>query len=255
MSDAQTTKRPRGTRWCSTGIVAAGIGLVAIIVGTLGVRLGIIGTFPAFGAYGFGSLAMIIALIAAGVGLLVSKGTAGGAAAGRTWLALIVALALTAANGMRMAESSGAPPIHDITTDTGNPPFFDAILPLRASAPNPPEYSGKETAELQRTHYPDIQTLTVEKPTDEVFVAAEQAVQDLGWEIVSADPDTGRIEATDTTFWFRFKDDVVIRLTPRGYGTYVDIRSKSRVGMGDMGTNARRVRTFLERLHQATDES
>jgi len=254
MNDAQT-KRPRGTRWCSTGIVSALIGLVLMILATLGVRLGLVDTFPAFGAYAVASLAMIVALITAGVGLLVSRGTAGGAAAGRAWLALLVALTVTANNGMRMMESSAAPPIHDITTDTGNPPLFNAILPLRAGAANPPEYSGNDTAELQRTHYPDIQTLSLEKPTDEVFVAAEQVARDLGWEIVSADPDAGRIEATDTTFWFRFKDDIVIRLTPRDQGAYVDIRSKSRVGMGDMGTNARRVQNFTNRLRQATGES
>jgi uncharacterized protein (DUF1499 family) len=70
----------------------------------------------------------------------------------------------------------------------------------------------------------------------------------MGWEIVATDPSRGRIEATDTTSWFRFKDDVVIRLTARDYGTYVDVRSKSRVGVGDMGVNASRIREFLERL-------
>ena len=74
------------------------------------------------------------------------------------------------------------------------------------------------------------------------------AAVELGWEIVAAEPDRGRIEATATTFWFRFKDDVVIRLTPRGYGTYVDVRSKSRIGGGDMGANANRIRRFLQRL-------
>jgi uncharacterized protein (DUF1499 family) len=70
----------------------------------------------------------------------------------------------------------------------------------------------------------------------------------MGWEIVAADVEEGRIEATDRTFWFGFKDDVVIRLTPSGERTIVDVRSKSRVGGSDVGTNARRIRSFLERL-------
>jgi len=63
---------------------------------------------------------------------------------------------------------------------------------------------------------------------------------------VATDPATGRIEATDSTFWFGFIDDVVVRLTPEtDGGTRVDVRSVSRVGLGDAGANARRVRNFL----------
>ncbi|MDX1493477.1 MAG: DUF1499 domain-containing protein, partial [Longimicrobiales bacterium] len=74
------------------------------------------------------------------------------------------------------------------------------------------------------------------------------AARAMGWEIIDADPDEGRIEATDRTFWFGFTDDVVIRLTPSGDRTIVDVRSKSRVGRSDVGTNARRIREYLERL-------
>lgn len=251
MNDSQGTKRPRGTRWCSTGIVFSVGGLLLIIIGLLGVRIGLFGPLGAFGAFGIGGLALIISIVSTGAGLMLSKGTAGTVPANRAWSALGIAILVIALSLFLRPDASGAPAIHDISTDVGNPPFFEAILPLRADAPNPPEYSGEETAELQQAAFPDIQTLTVEKPAAEVFDAAEQTARDMGWEVVAADPDTGRIEATDTTFWFRFKDDVVIRLTPRGYGTYVDIRSKSRIGRGDMGTNARRVRAFLARLGEA----
>jgi uncharacterized protein (DUF1499 family) len=70
----------------------------------------------------------------------------------------------------------------------------------------------------------------------------------MGWEIVAADPAARRIEATDQTFWFGFKDDVVIRLTAADGGTVLDVRSKSRVGRGDVGTNARRIRSYLDRV-------
>jgi uncharacterized protein (DUF1499 family) len=248
MNDAPTTKRPRGTRWCLTGIALAGIGALLVVLGLLGARAGLFGPLTAFMAFGIGGLAFLVSILSTIVGLLLSKGSAGTASSGLTWTALIVAAVFFAGSLSLRPETSGTAPIHDITTDIGNPPSFDAIIALRVNAPNPPEYAGAETAEQQRTAYPDIQTLTLEKPTDEVFDAANSVINELGWDIVSANRDTGHIEATATTFWFRFKDDVVVRLSPRDDGTYVDIRSKSRVGTGDMGANAARVRQFLQNL-------
>ena len=248
MNDAPTMKRPRGTRWCLTGIALAGIGALLVVLGLAGARAGLFGPLTAFMAFGIGGLLFVVSILSTIVGLLLSKGSAGSASSGLTWTALIVAAVFFAGSLSLRPDTSGTAPIHDITTDIGNPPSFDMIIPLRIDAPNPPEYAGAEAAEQQRTAYPDIQTLTLEKPTDEVFDAAKAVASELGWEIVSANRDSGRIEATDTTFWFRFKDDVVIRLTPRGSGTNVDIRSKSRVGRGDMGANAARIRRFLQDL-------
>ncbi len=140
------------------------------------------------------------------------------------------------------------PRIHDITTDTAHPPEFVATLPLRAGAPNPPGYDGKEVAELQRKAYPDIRPLELPVPPQQAFSKALAAAEAMGWEIVAQDPAAGRIEAVATTLWFDFKDDVVIRVAEAGRGSRIDIRSKSRVGRSDIGTNARRIRAYLERL-------
>lgn len=252
MNDSPTQKRPRGTRWCSIGIVAAAIGAVAVVVCLAGVRVGLIGAQTAFMAFAIGLLAFAVGLVSTGVGLLLSKGSAGAASKQRAWTALAAAVLFFAASFSQMPNMSGTAPINDISTDVRNPPAFVAIVPFREGAPVPPEYAGQETARQQAEAYPDIQTLMIERPTDEVLNEAEKVAQDLGWEIVAIDRIGGRIEATDTTFWFRFKDDVVIRLTPRGDETYVDIRSKSRVGRGDMGANASRIRRFLERLSEIT---
>jgi hypothetical protein len=174
-----------------------------------------------------------------------------------TGFALIGVIA--AALGYYIPESyrppDGTPPIHDISTDAVDPPAYVAILPLRADAPNTTVYGGSEgmtherLAQLQTEAYPDLQTLTIDEPPDQVFERALAAVDELGWELVAAVPEEGRIEATDTTFWFRFKDDVVIRIRPAaGSGTTVDARSLSRVGGGDAGTNARRLRSFFANL-------
>ena len=74
--------------------------------------------------------------------------------------------------------------------------------------------------------------------------------RDLGWEIVAAVPNEGRIEATDTTSWFGFKDDIVVRVTPTASGSRIDVRSLSRLGKGDLGKNAARVRAYLQRIRQ-----
>jgi uncharacterized protein (DUF1499 family) len=144
-------------------------------------------------------------------------------------------------------QARRVPPIHDITTDTANPPTYQAVVPLRANAPNTLDYDPK-VGEQQRQAYPEIVPLTVPEQPGDVFERALTAAQDAGWEIVASDAQAGRIEATDTTFWFGFKDDVVIRLTPAGSGTRVDVRSVSRVGRSDVGTNARRIRAYLESL-------
>ena len=129
-------------------------------------------------------------------------------------------------------SARGQPAIHDITTDPDNPPAFVAILPLRTGAANPPEYGGGVVAAQQRRAYPDIQPLTLRVRKDEAFDRALAAVRALGWDVVADDRQSGRIEAVDTTFWFGFKDDVVIRIAeaPANGGTRVDVRSKSRVG-------------------------
>lgn len=149
-------------------------------------------------------------------------------------------------NGYRTAQS--LPFIHDISTDTVNPPPFVAVLPLRADAPNPPAYPGEEVAILQAEGYPDIRSVVLNRPPAETFQDALDAVEEMGLALVAAEPAEGRIEATATTYWFGFKDDVVIRITAEGSGSRLDIRSKSRVGGSDVGANAARIRRFTSLL-------
>jgi uncharacterized protein (DUF1499 family) len=153
-------------------------------------------------------------------------------------------------NGYRTARA--LPFIHDITTDTVNPPLFVAILPIRAGAANPPEYLGEEVAKQQREGYPDIKTLVLDTPPDETFRKALEAAEEMGLEIVAVEALEGRIEATATTLWFGFKDDVVIRITAQGVGSHLDIRSKSRVGRSDVGANAARIRHFSSEIRKNT---
>ena len=186
------------------------------------------------------------AAVLSGISLFVSRRKRLGL--GWSVAGLVIALAIIGVPATWMVSAMRLPRIHDITTDTKNPPRFEAILPLRRNAPDTAEYGGSIIAELQHKAYPDIKPLVVHSPPGEVFQHALAVARGLGWEVVSADSEHGRIEATDTTFWFGFKDDVVVRVKQVLQGTRVDVRSESRVGLSDVGTNAARIRRFFAAL-------
>lgn len=168
--------------------------------------------------------------------------------------ALAVALGIVAVPLAMLQQARSVPPIHDITTDPEDPPAFEAILPLRADAPNPTEYPGQPVADQQRAAYPGIQPIEVAVPPDVAFEVALAAVESLGWTIVARDLARGRIEASDTTFWFGFVDDVVIRVRPQGVGSRIDLRSVSRVGVSDLGKNAERIQSFVSAFEERLAE-
>jgi hypothetical protein len=231
--------------------VIAVIAALLLLMAGPGTRLG-------FWEFRFGFTLMRWALYiglgaaALGVVLAIIPGTRRGNLAGLV-AAVVIGLGTAAVPYLWMQQAQSVPRIHDITTDTIDPPPFVAIAPLREDAPNPLEYPGEDTAEQQREAYPDIVTFRTDVYPAIVFDHAVAVVERKGWELVEADQDQGRIEATDTTFWFGFKDDVVIRIRTDNGGSEVDVRSKSRVGLSDVGTNAARIRDFLaaldERVH------
>ena len=147
------------------------------------------------------------------------------------------------------SRSMHSPAIHDVTTDLENPPTFTAVAKLRADAPNTLDRTPL-MADLQRQHYTDLAPVTVSTRPDQTFDRALAVAQAQGWEIVTADKASGRIEATETTRWFGFVDDIVVRLTSWGAGTRVDVRSVSRAERGDAGRNADRIRRFLSELQR-----
>jgi uncharacterized protein (DUF1499 family) len=223
--------------------LALAAALVLLITGP-GYRVGIFPLRTAFSLLRWAAFGGLAAAVIAAIALWRAHG--------RDVLAIIALLVGVTAFAVpfrfqRLAAA--APPIHDISTDMANPPTFQAIVPLRVDAPNSLEYS-QDAARQQRNAYPEIKPLILEVPLSQVFERALAAAREADWEIVDANADTGRIEATDTTTFFGFKDDIAVRLTPLDARTLVDVRSVSRVGRGDAGTNARRVRAFLERLSQ-----
>lgn len=133
------------------------------------------------------------------------------------------------------------PPINDISTDIEDPPVFWDM-------PNPTVYPGAETAVFQRLAYPDLTPLNLKVAPDRVYALALALVKDKGWEIAAVQPVEGRIEAVERSFFYGFKDEIVVRITPSDGGVRVDLRSRSRIGRIDRGVNAKRIRTFLAAL-------
>ena len=113
------------------------------------------------------------------------------------------------------------------------------------------EYTA-EVALQQRAGYPDLVSLEVSASPEDVLEKAEALAEAMEWEIVAVDAAAGRLEATDTSRFFQFKDDIVVRLTTTGGGTRIDVRSVSRVGRSDVGVNAARITEFLAALERAT---
>ncbi len=165
-------------------------------------------------------------------------------------LAIVLGVAVAAVPWAFKRQAQAVPPIHDISTDTRRPPEFVDVLAHRAGALNPVAYGGEEIAQAQQAAYPDLQPLLLDAAPSVAFERALHAARAQGWEIVATDAAAGRIEATDTTFWFGFKDDVVIRVEPADTGSRIDVRSLSRVGKSDVGANAKRIRAFLAALEK-----
>jgi uncharacterized protein (DUF1499 family) len=221
-------------------LLAAPLGYVT---GTLPLRTALLTVFV-WGAY-----AAVAAAVVSLVGVILTLRRPKGARRGFGPAALSFLLgAAFIAIPARFLMGSPKPPIHDISTDTQNPPQFVAVLPLRAKAPNTTVYAGEKIASQQHAAYPDLQSYEMNVPPARAFERALAAVRTMGWDLVAAEASEGRIEATDTTFWFRFKDDVIVRIRPSGTGSRVDVRSLSRVGGGDVGTNAARIRAYLDVL-------
>lgn len=180
--------------------------------------------------------------------LLASRRRGGGMAA--AVLAVLVGAGAATPPLLLYAQSRDLPPIHDISTDIRNPPAFVAIQPLRRMTPNGNDYP-LDSARLQKGAYPDIRSFEIATPPTETFERALRAAKAMRWQIVSVGPADGRIEATTRTMMFGFVDDVVIRVRPTPKGSAVDVRSASRVGRGDMGANARRIRAFFREFADA----
>ena len=237
------------------------IGIALIILSPITFRTGILDLGIALPMFPAGVVASLLAIL---VGLAAIITTRNAAGRGKAMTAFVGGLVVVGAIGIVAAPMflSGAPVIHDITTDIEDAPVFVALKEARDAAPNETDYVGGDVAEAQQqatangiANFTNLQTQNYTQAGNVVFAAAEKIAASTGWDIAAAVPAEGRIEATATTRIYGYQDDVVIRIRPTMDGTTeLDVRSASRLGGGDLGANAARISTFLAALDNALQE-
>ena len=213
------------------------VSLVLLVVGPALATFEIVPPMIGFVLYGLGGLLGVIAAIGGLVSLIRGRGAR----------ALVLAAIPAAIFVASFATGMEPPPINDITTSLDDPPVF-------VHAPTIPENAGRDFAyredfkEVVRTAYPDLQPLRLAKPPAEVYAAARDRARAQGWAITRDDASQLTLEGVSTSKLFKFHDDFVVRVRPDGDAAVVDMRSKSRDGIGDRGVNAARIREYFAAL-------
>lgn len=242
----------RSARIAHIGLWLAVLGGIALFLAPVGYRMAWwplqVSLFYLLGsAIVIGALAVIVSL----VGAFLTRRISGAPGFGVALAGVLLGALVGGYPAAQLVKALRVPPIHDITTDTTNPPTFVALEAARRAAPNGLDYAGVKVAELQKQGYPDVTTLRSALAPAELFARAAKVAADSGWQVVDSAPQDGRLEATATTRMFGFKDDVVLRVRMTEKGSELDMRSMSRIGESDVGANAARIRAFMERLRAA----
>lgn len=270
MSQAETSDAPksdeniaseapakvRKDRW-SWLIVLTGVGsLLAYLVAGLGTQIGAWDYPVGLSVVPFALLAAVVALLLFVVDVVRARKKKRGLAWGKVLLGVAGSVILLVMLLPYVFAGLSKPAIHDISTDLADPPEFAALELREDNWDNIPgeddsDYRGltprQRWARIHQDAYPDIRSVRIDEPVATVVARAERLAEDRGWDIELAAPKNGRLEATDTVSIFGFKDDVVLRARPveGGKASIVDVRSVSRVGVGDLGVNAERIESFL----------
>jgi len=238
--------------------------LLATFVAVIIVRSGALDIVPALSTLaGALVLAVVAILLAFGAGVFIWRDGLGGLR--QAVAAVLIGLALIAYPGYLAVRAYQLPQIYDVTTDPIDPPQFDAIARLRPRDANPIAYEGLYAAELQHAAYPDIEPEDTTASPQQAFDVAMKVIVKRKWRVVDArpprEPAAGRvsdprapqgdrardgvIEAVARSLILGFREDVVVRIRPTSDGTRIDVRSASRYGRNDFGSNAARVRDLI----------
>lgn len=217
---------------------------VALLISVPMVRAGIVS--PGLMALAFGALLGTLLFIVLLILKIIPKANTPGGEWGKR---LLASLPLALLFGSLLLGNRGIPPIHDISTDTETPPVFTRAPELRGPNANPLDIKPDSIAQ-QREAYPDLAPMTVSLDGAAAYDKALATARALGWEVYYEAPDKSAFEAVDSTFFMDFKDDIAVRVTPSAAGSTIDLRSVSRVGVSDVGANAKRIRRFAEAFNQ-----
>ena len=215
------------------------LGLLAVLALVIGPLLAWLRWVP--GIVGFATFALggILALVVTILGVIRAlRGRGYGASVLAATLGLLVFVALA-------ARGRGAPRINDFTTDMTDPPVFKQAAADPANRGRDMSYP-PAFADVQRACCADLVPVHLPSPPAAAFAMVELVAAGMpNWTITRQESPAGELEAVSTTPLFGFHDDIIVRVRPDpAGGSRVDMRSKSRVGQGDLGANAARIRAF-----------
>lgn len=246
------TNQQRVSKLATVSMAFVGVSLPALALGAFGAHFEILPTFAGFGIFFLGIFLGILAFITGGIGLIHTrkgKGMLGRHLAAGAFV--IGGAILVSAVGLAVPSGEYAPPINDITTSPTDPPLFEFAGQAGSNRGQDMNYPAAFAA-LQQEAYPDIQPMEISSPAADTFALVLSAADKLQWVVTANNETTLTLEATDTTSFFHFVDDVIVRVRPSEMSpettSTVDIRSRSRMGQGDMGANAARIRNFRDAL-------
>jgi uncharacterized protein (DUF1499 family) len=238
------------------GFLDSLIAVALVMAGVVGAYFRLAAPFLGFQLFLFGLLFGVLALVIGLVGLLRTRHPQLRAAHGRAVVAAYLGAILTALLVYLALGGKGYPAINDITTDVDNPPEFVHAQSLPGNGGRNLTYDKAQYTDAQQRGYGTIAPLRLPLDPDQAFkqvsiVAAEMP----GWTITYTDPKTRSIEGVATTALFHFHDDFVIQVRPASSASLVEMRSKSRVGKGDVGANYKRIKSFFATLSSAAASS
>jgi uncharacterized protein (DUF1499 family) len=231
------------------------IALALVLAGLVGGYFGIAAPFFAFQLFLFGMLFGVLALITGLVGLFRTRRPQWRAAHGRAVVASYIGAILTALLVYLALGAKGYPPINDITTDTENPPEFVHAASLPGNLGHKLAYDKAKYAQRQLEGYGVLEPLRLPMDQDQAFKAVSARAAEMpAWAITYTDPKTHTIEGIAMTPLFHFRDDFIIQVRPASSsGSLVEMRSKSRDGVGDVGANYKRIKGFFASLASTAD--
>lgn len=246
-------------RLITRAAVVLGIGAVlAALVAAVGSATGMWGFRPALQSLRYLFFAAAAGALLGLIGLVMARRR--GKLMLANLLAVVVALGFVLYLGNLVRIARSVPAIHDVTTNLDDMPQFTRLTVRADNLENIPDEGKPELKALppeerwkavHRAHYGDLRTVRLATPPAETVRRAAALARERGWDAALVDDTAGTVEATETSTFFRFKDDVVVRVRPApGGGSLVDMRSISRVGGSDVGMNAKRVRAFLADLQK-----
>lgn len=237
-------------------VIVQWISLGLLVLGVLAQRTQMLPFRVAFGSF---ALALVVLSITAVVSLVVlglSFGTVADAARTPSLMAFVIGFIPLLLVISLVGSGFKVPSIHNIATDPSLELQFQHAQTLRKTGENSIEPPSEKVVKLQQGFYKDLEPLHLNVSAARAFELSKTVVDQLGWEITFSDETKGHIEALERTALFGFVDDVLIKILPEGSnvdgGCVVNLRSVSRVGVSDLGANAKRIKKFQAALKDAS---